>query len=112
MRSATWEAKATEDGHMTSALYEVYEKLAKNEIGFICTGMTRITEEECANEKMLGIYDDSFIEEYKHLTQMVHDLAQVFRTADNRRHNYYWLQNHCCCDHLRLCSRQIPVLQQ
>lgn len=72
MRSATWEAKATEDGHMTSALYEVYENLAKNEVGFICTGMTRITEEECANEKMLGIYDDSFIEEYKHLTQMVH----------------------------------------
>ena len=72
MRSATWEAKATEDGHMTSVLYEVYENLAKNEIGFICTGMTRITEEECANEKMLGIYADSFIEEYKHLTQMVH----------------------------------------
>ena len=44
----------------------------KNEAGLICTGMTRITEEECANEKMLGIYDDSFMEEYKHLTQMVH----------------------------------------
>lgn len=72
MRSATWEAKATENGHMTSALYKVYEMLAKNEAGLICTGMTRITEEECANEKMLGIYDDSFMEEYKHLTQMVH----------------------------------------
>ena len=36
----------------------------KNEAGLICTGMTRITEEECANEKMLGIYDDSFMEEY------------------------------------------------
>ena len=72
MRSATWEAKATEDGHMTSALYEVYENLAKNEVGFICTGMTRIMEQECANEKMLGIYADSFIEEYRHLTEMVH----------------------------------------
>ena len=43
---------------------------------------------------------------------MVPDLVQVCRTADNHRHNYYWLQNHCCCDHLLLCSRQIPVLQQ
>ena len=28
------------------------------------------------------------------------------------RHIALMLQNHCCCDHLLLCSRQIPVLQQ
>lgn len=72
LRSATWERKSTEDGHMTPRLQEVYEELAKNGVGLICTGMTRITKEECANPNMLGIYEDCFIKEYQALTNLIH----------------------------------------
>ncbi len=33
VRSATWENMATEDGHMTEKLYDIYEELAKGEVG-------------------------------------------------------------------------------
>ena len=72
VRSATWENKATEDGHMTEELYDVYRELAENEIGMIITGYANIVKEEKPNAGMMGIYDDSFIDEYKKLTDIVH----------------------------------------
>lgn len=72
VRSATWENKATADGHMTEALYEVYEELAKNEVGLIITGYANVLKEEQPNPGMMGIYDDAFIEEYQQLTAAVH----------------------------------------
>lgn len=72
VRSATWENKATAQGHMTPALYNVYEELAKNEVGMIITGYANIIAEEKPNPGMMGIYDDSFIKEYKQLTDLVH----------------------------------------
>ncbi|CDS97094.1 NADH:flavin oxidoreductase [Vibrio coralliirubri] len=73
MRSATWENMATEDGHMTDKLYAIYEELAQGEVGLIVTGYANIVEEEKPNAGMMGMYNDSFIEEYKKLTQLVHD---------------------------------------
>ena len=72
VRSATWENKTSTDGHMTPELYDVYEELAKNEVGMIITGYANIVKEEQPNPGMMGIYDDSFIEEYKKLTSLVH----------------------------------------
>lgn len=72
VRSATWENKTTEDGHMTQALYDIYEELAKSEVGLIITGYANILREEQPNHGMMGIYNDSFIEEYKKLTNLVH----------------------------------------
>ncbi|MBC7004835.1 NADH:flavin oxidoreductase [Photobacterium sp. BZF1] len=72
MRSATWENMATEDGHMTDKLYAIYEELAQGEVGLIVTGYANIVEEEKPNAGMMGIYNDSFIEEYKKLTELVH----------------------------------------
>jgi 2,4-dienoyl-CoA reductase-like NADH-dependent reductase (Old Yellow Enzyme family) len=72
MRSATWENMATEDGHMTDKLYAIYEELAQGELGLIVTGYANIVEEEKPNAGMMGMYNDSFIEEYKKLTQLVH----------------------------------------
>lgn len=72
MRSATWENMATEDGHMTDKLYDIYEELAKGEVGLIVTGYANIVEEEKPNAGMMGMYNDSFIEEYKKLTELVH----------------------------------------
>ncbi|RJX68345.1 NADH:flavin oxidoreductase [Vibrio sinensis] len=72
VRSATWENMATEDGHMTDKLYAIYEELAQGEVGLIVTGYANIVEEEKPNAGMMGMYDDSFIDEYKKLTELVH----------------------------------------
>ena len=72
VRSATWENMATEDGHMTDKLYAIYEELAQGEVGLIVTGYANIVEEEKPNAGMMGMYNDSFIEEYQKLTALVH----------------------------------------
>ncbi|HIF9062294.1 TPA: NADH:flavin oxidoreductase [Photobacterium damselae] len=72
VRSATWENMATEDGHMTEKLYDIYEELAQGEVGLIVTGYANIVEEEKPNAGMMGMYNDSFIDEYKKLTDLVH----------------------------------------
>jgi len=63
-RSATWEAMADDKGHMTEKLYNVYENLAKGGVGTIITGYAFVTEDEQPNPGMMGIYNDSFIEQY------------------------------------------------
>lgn len=72
VRSATWENMTTEDGHLTPELYDIYEELAKNEVGLIITGYANVVKEEQPNPGMMGIYDDSFIAEYQKLTDLVH----------------------------------------
>lgn len=72
IRSATWENMATDEGHMTDKLYAIYEELAKGEVGLIITGYANIVEEEKPNAGMMGMYNDSFIDEYKKLTELVH----------------------------------------
>jgi len=71
-RAATWEGLATESGHMTEKLSAIYEELAKGGIGTIITGYANICQEEQANPFMLGIYEDSFIPEYKIFTESIH----------------------------------------
>lgn len=79
MRAATWEALADSKGYMTDRLFNVYENLAKGGVGAIITGYAFVTEEEQPNPNMMGIYNDSFIEEYKELTKMVHSYdAKIF----------------------------------
>ncbi|WP_099192675.1 NADH:flavin oxidoreductase [Tepidibacter mesophilus] len=73
VRSATWENRTTKDGHMTDELYKVYEELAKGEVGLIVTGYANVVKEEQPNPGMMGIYNDSFIDEYKKLTDLVHE---------------------------------------
>lgn len=72
IRSATWENMAIEKGHLTDNLYNIYKYLAKGQVGLIITGYANIVEEEQPNPGMMGIYNDSFIDEYKKLTNIVH----------------------------------------
>lgn len=72
VRSATWE-NMTESGHMNEKLFDIYEELAKGEIGLILTGYANVVEEEQPNAGMFGIYNDSFIEGYKELCDKVHN---------------------------------------
>ncbi|EJO5347599.1 NADH:flavin oxidoreductase [Clostridium botulinum] len=72
VRSATCEGMATEEGHITDRLLNLYEKLAKGGVGLIITSYTTIFDYDKPSRRMLGIYDDSFIEEYKALTDRIH----------------------------------------
>lgn len=72
LRSATWEGMADETGFMSDEQYKIYDTLAENGIGLICTGYARIMEEDCPNAGMMGIYDDKFIPSYRKLTESVH----------------------------------------
>ncbi len=72
VRSATWENMADPAGRMTESLFKVYEDLAQGGAGMIITGYAFPLQEEQPNPGMMGIYDDSFIEEYRPLTDMVH----------------------------------------
>ncbi len=72
VRAATYEGLATADGHITSALVAICEELAAGGVGTIVMGYAHITAEEQPNPRMLGIYDDSFVTEYRDLTERVH----------------------------------------
>lgn len=71
-KAAVWEELATEDGHMTDELFKIYEEIAKGGVGTIFTGYAYVEKNEHPNPRMMGIYEDSFIPEYKKLTDMAH----------------------------------------
>lgn len=75
VRSATWEGLATWDGHLTDELVNVYEELANGDVGLIITGYAFVNKDEQPAPRMMGIYDDSFIDEYKAFTDKIHSLG-------------------------------------
>lgn len=85
VRSATYEGFADEKGHMTEKLFQVYEDLAKGGVGTIITGLTFVRDQEQVYPGQMGIYDDSFIDEYRKLTEMVHryDARIIVQLASN-----------------------------
>lgn len=72
IRSALWLKGAEENGHINDFIMNSYEDLAKGGVGLILTGYSYISPEEQPNPRMKGIYDDSFIDEYRELTDKVH----------------------------------------
>ncbi|QDR81251.1 NADH:flavin oxidoreductase [Sporomusa termitida] len=72
IRPATYEGVADGHGHMTEALFQMYEDLAKGGVGTIITGATAVCELETLLPKQMGIFNDSFLDEYKKLTAMAH----------------------------------------
>ncbi len=71
IRSATYDKLADEHGHMTKELFGVYEKLAQGGVGTIITGGAAVTAHLLPHQ--MGIYEDTFIDEYKNLTKIVHN---------------------------------------
>jgi len=72
IRSALWMKMADEDGHINENLIKVYEGLAKGGAALIITGYAFISKDEQPNSRMVGIYDDLFIEEHRTLVERVH----------------------------------------
>lgn len=73
IRGATWENLAEDDGRMTEKLFTLYRELAEGGVGMIITGYAFVMPEEQPNPGMMGISDDKFIDQYKTLTDMVHE---------------------------------------
>lgn len=70
-RSAAGDSYAV-NGHITEKDMEVYERLAKGGVGTIITGNTYVSDNDNPLPTVFGIVDDSYIDEYKKLTDMVH----------------------------------------
>lgn len=77
VRSATWEARATEDGHITDELINFYEELANGGSGLLITGFSAVHPSGAATRCMNCIYDDSYILGHKKLVSKVHDISDV-----------------------------------
>ena len=72
VRSATHEFMAEKDGTPTSRLGDLYEELARSEVGLIVTGYSCIHPCGWSDANQQGIYDDRFIEPYRRITERVH----------------------------------------
>lgn len=70
-RSATCMNMADDKGHLTDRLTNVYLKLAEGGTGTLVTGYAHILEGEQPNPRMLGIYSDAFIPEYRLFTKKI-----------------------------------------
>ncbi|WP_410507238.1 NADH:flavin oxidoreductase [Methanosarcina hadiensis] len=71
VRSATHEFMAEDDGTPTSRLGDLYEELAKNEVGLIVTGYSCVHPCGWSDANQQGIYDDRFIKPYREITDRV-----------------------------------------
>lgn len=72
IRSSVWMNMADKEGHITPQLYQVYEELSKGGVGLVITGYTMVDPNDRPNPGMMGIYNDSFIEEHKKLVDTAH----------------------------------------
>lgn len=95
VRSATHEWMAQPDGTPTSRIADMYEELARNEVGLIITGYAYVDPKGKSDHLQQGIYDDRLIRPYKEIVarvhkhgskivlQIVHGGRQTMITADN-----------------------------
>jgi len=73
VRSATWEGMATDDGAPTAQLIEFMEKLSGGGVGLIISSHSYVRPEGKSHLKQLGIYKDDLIDEFKMMTEAVHE---------------------------------------
>ncbi len=74
IRSATWEGMCEKNGRPTQKLIEYYRTLVKGGIGLIISGYTYVRPEGRQLPGKMGIYTDKFAQDFKKLTQAVHNL--------------------------------------
>lgn len=88
LRAATGDAHAVK-GHYTEADFDWYRQMAESGVGAIISGYAYVADYPMRDENgMLGIYDDSFIEEYRRLADMIHEkgsklLVQLVHCGSN-----------------------------
>lgn len=73
VRSATWEAMCDDDGRPTDRLTDYYCDLAGGGVGLVITGYTFVSPEGKQLHGKMGIHTDGFEDDYRKLTDAVHD---------------------------------------
>ncbi|GLI54554.1 oxidoreductase [Propionigenium maris DSM 9537] len=71
VRSSTWDKMADERGYVTEDLMQRYKELSSGGVALILSGITMVTEEK-PYENVMSLENDSYIDGYKKLTDMVH----------------------------------------
>lgn len=71
-RSATWDNLVNPDGTLTKGVYKIYEELAKGGVGTIITALCDVGKYNQALPGNMRLYEDFLIEDYKRLTDIVH----------------------------------------
>ncbi len=74
VRSATFENGCGDKGHITPRLGQIYEELAKGNVGLIITGMMSAGHNAGVNDNMIQIYQNDFVQEFQKITENVHRL--------------------------------------
>ena len=74
VRSATYEAAATEKGEVTDLQVELYRTLARGGVGLIITGHAAVHAQGTVGHNMTRASDDSFIPGLRKLAAEVHEL--------------------------------------
>lgn len=77
IRSATWAAKATNEGYVTDDLINLFKDLAEGGTGLIISGYLAVDPFGAATHKMACLYDDSYISGQEKLVKTVHDFSEV-----------------------------------
>ncbi len=73
VRSATYEALATEEGFVTDRLVALYDELARGDIGLIVAGYAFVQQNGKGAPGMLGIWSDDHIAGFSRLTKAAHE---------------------------------------
>ncbi len=61
-----------EHGYVTDKAIGAYESLAKGGFGAVCVGATCVRWDGLINERMFGIYDDTYIISHRELVHVIH----------------------------------------
>jgi len=77
IRSATWAAKATNEGYVTEDLIKLFKDLAEGGTGLIISGYLAVEPLGASTHKMACLYDDSYISGQTKLVKTVHDFSDV-----------------------------------
>lgn len=72
VRSGLWMKAADAEGHITPDLIGTYKALADGGAGLIITEYTYIDANDQPNPRMIGMYDGSFISEWKEIIDYTH----------------------------------------
>jgi 2,4-dienoyl-CoA reductase-like NADH-dependent reductase (Old Yellow Enzyme family) len=73
VRSATFEAMASEDGRVTDELIRVYRNLAKGEVGLAILSLVYVHRSGQSYPRQTGLHTDEMIPGLERLVQAVHD---------------------------------------